>query len=413
MGMAAGQARFLGLTARKSNVEFEGQQINQQRTTLANETSTYNAQLLSLNVPTAPSSDTYTKTSYSWAQNGTQCTITGTNLQNDGTYNVSYTTPTTKDVAEQGSLYAVTSTTANGTTSYKYNGNTLTQVATDASGNYTDTTDASNIALIKSTYGIGTKITAGTGTAAAVTSSTAADKTVTYSLGTNALTAVATDSSGNVTDATDKANIAAIMKANSSIATGTKFYKATVNGSTQYLTASQVTSNADQKTTVAPYTATSSAEKFYKCTFNGTAQYLTESQLSANADQSTTVASYNVQSESVNEKHTLTGANVTWSSSGRMESLTVGGQDFSLNTNTTTDSGAYNDAMNEYEYQKELYNQSLNQINAKVSVIQQQDKTLELKLKQVDTEQQAISTELDAVKKVVDKNVESTFKTFG
>ena len=37
MGMAASQARFLGLTARKSNVEYQVQQINQQRTSLANE----------------------------------------------------------------------------------------------------------------------------------------------------------------------------------------------------------------------------------------------------------------------------------------------------------------------------------------------------------------------------------------
>lgn len=36
MGMSASQARFLGLTARKTNVEYEGQQVNQQRTTLSN-----------------------------------------------------------------------------------------------------------------------------------------------------------------------------------------------------------------------------------------------------------------------------------------------------------------------------------------------------------------------------------------
>ena len=36
MGLAASQARFLNLTARKTNLEYEGQQINQQRTTLAN-----------------------------------------------------------------------------------------------------------------------------------------------------------------------------------------------------------------------------------------------------------------------------------------------------------------------------------------------------------------------------------------
>ena len=37
MGLAASQARFLGLTARKSNVEYQVQQINQQRVALSNE----------------------------------------------------------------------------------------------------------------------------------------------------------------------------------------------------------------------------------------------------------------------------------------------------------------------------------------------------------------------------------------
>ena len=37
MGMAASQARYLALTARKTNVEYEGQQINQERTALANQ----------------------------------------------------------------------------------------------------------------------------------------------------------------------------------------------------------------------------------------------------------------------------------------------------------------------------------------------------------------------------------------
>ena len=61
MGMAASQARYLGITARKINVEFEGQQVNQQRTALANESAGLFRRLLSLEVPTAPSqSDFYT-----------------------------------------------------------------------------------------------------------------------------------------------------------------------------------------------------------------------------------------------------------------------------------------------------------------------------------------------------------------
>ncbi len=54
MGMSASQARFLGLTARKSNVEYEGQQVNQQRTALSNQSATYYNQMLALKVPTPP-----------------------------------------------------------------------------------------------------------------------------------------------------------------------------------------------------------------------------------------------------------------------------------------------------------------------------------------------------------------------
>ena len=64
MGMAASQARFLGLTARKNNVEYEGQQINQQRTSLANQSANYYNDLLGMSVPTPPSVADYTKTVY-------------------------------------------------------------------------------------------------------------------------------------------------------------------------------------------------------------------------------------------------------------------------------------------------------------------------------------------------------------
>ena len=47
-----------------------------------------------------------------------------------------------------------------------------------------------------------------------------------------------------------------------------------------------------------------------------------------------------------------------------------------------------------------------------INTIQQQYKSLELELKHLDTEENAISTEIDAVKKVISKNIESSFKTF-
>lgn len=56
MGMAASQARFLQLTARRSNIEYQGQQINQQRLALANASAGLFEKMLTLAVPTPPSS---------------------------------------------------------------------------------------------------------------------------------------------------------------------------------------------------------------------------------------------------------------------------------------------------------------------------------------------------------------------
>ena len=67
MGMAASQARYLGLTARKTNVEYEGQQINQARTALANQSANLFNRLLGLAVPTAPKTTDYTKQQYSFS----------------------------------------------------------------------------------------------------------------------------------------------------------------------------------------------------------------------------------------------------------------------------------------------------------------------------------------------------------
>lgn len=85
---------------------------------------------------------------------------------------------------------------------------------------------------------------------------------------------------------------------------------------------------------------------------------------------------------------------------------------YSLNVETVTNEDAYQDAMNEYLYKKEVYEKTIADINAQTSIIQQEDRTLELRLKQLDTEQNALATEMDAVKKVIKDNVESTFKTF-
>ncbi len=85
---------------------------------------------------------------------------------------------------------------------------------------------------------------------------------------------------------------------------------------------------------------------------------------------------------------------------------------YTLNTETITDEEAYRNAMNQYYYNQEKYDKTIRDINAKTGLIQAEDRTLELRLKQLDTEQNALQTEMEAVKKVISKNVETSFKTF-
>ena len=84
MGMAASQARYLGLTARKTNVEYEGQQVNQARMALAMELDNTFNDLIALEVPTAPSTQDYTTTQYSYEDGTVGETISSmTPLEND------------------------------------------------------------------------------------------------------------------------------------------------------------------------------------------------------------------------------------------------------------------------------------------------------------------------------------------
>lgn len=102
-------------------------------------------------------------------------------------------------------------------------------------------------------------------------------------------------------------------------------------------------------------------------------------------------------------------------SQGRFTSIRIGDDTvkYTLNMETKTDEAAYQDAMNQYYYENAKYDKMVQDINAKTSIIQEEDRQLELRLKQLDTEQNALSTEMEAVQKVVKDNVEKSFKTFG
>lgn len=322
MGMSASQTRYVFLSGRKTDVEFDGQQINQQRTTLATQSSALNAQLLNLKVPTPPSVSDFSKTTYTLVANGKEQVVTGTQYQAaTGDYTVNLSTRTT---TPQG----------------KSSGSSLFSSSIGAGGAVT--------------YMIGQ----GTNT------------TVLLPVITNPL---APDYNSNEA-ITDRSNIALIQR-DAGLPAGTVFFKYTTGNVTKYVTQTDLAADANSTRAIPTYFVDDNAE--------------------------------------VTEHSTITGAQVAWNESGRMTSVTDShGAVFPLTVKTTSDNEAYTSAMNEYEYQKGIYDKQMNDINAKMSIIQSEDKKLELKLKDLDTQQEAINTELDSVKKVVDKDIEQSFKAF-
>ena len=53
------------------------------------------------------------------------------------------------------------------------------------------------------------------------------------------------------------------------------------------------------------------------------------------------------------------------------------------------------------------------QLQFRINALQTLDKALELQMRRVDSQHDAVQTEVDAVKKVITKNIEMSFKTFG
>ena len=130
-------------------------------------------------------------------------------------------------------------------------------------------------------------------------------------------------------------------------------------------------------------------------------------------NQSRTITTFAVSTIDVTKKNTLSGATVEFDSSGRISSITdEEGNIYTMTASTETDNQAYDDAYNQYEYNQYVYDQKQTEINANIEILQAQDKSLELRLSTLDTQHSAIQTELEAVKKVMSKNIDNSFKTF-
>lgn len=415
MGMAASQARYLGLTARKTNVEYEGQQVNQARTALANQSANTFNELLALEVPTAPSTQDYTTLQYSYTEGTYDETITNmTEITNDPDYNYLithyhyadvYTGIQTKKAnpqvkldtkGSQGSIDMndVTYDAANDV--YNVGANTLNKydpLIEEQRNNFNkiceDYPELKNEDL---------------------------DNLFVY-----------TDTDGTMKFSTreelDKAVAGTENPANYFVESGVPTYVGNCEVSKYDPTDVEQKAAYEEICKQFPTENFATSNDIYTWEYQGTRYFASLEDLTASAisapdptkptENQNKLTSYYAEDVKTKIERTQR-AFVDLDASGRPQSIKYEDSTatYALNTETITDENAYNDAMNQYNYDMQVYEKAIADINAKTEKIQEQDRTLELRLRQLDTEQDALQTEMEAVKKVIEKNIESTFKTF-
>lgn len=316
MGLAASQARFLGITARKSNIEYEGQQVNQQRTALAEEVNALYSKLLSLNVPVAPDTTEFYESNYDFNVTNTsgddgEYIIKSYYENADGTYTVNTQKSYNKEVAVGSVL--------------KSEQNAIT---------YNSETGVYSISGIK-------------------------DSPI-------ALTKLSEEDSVNMISLINESYPNKKIQGNSLYT-----YKDD-SGITHYIDSSIVENEIP-------------------------------------AEYSTYAKSQKEFTDSI----TFETAVIGFDENNRMNSISLDGiTTYDVGTIRTYDSEGYDAALRDYTMSKDEYDKMVADLNAQTESLQQEDKVLELRLNQIDTEQSELQTELEAVKSVLDKNIENTFKTF-
>lgn len=412
MGMAASQARWLALTARKTNVEYEGQQVNQARTALAMKSANTFNELLALEVPTAPSTQDFTTLEYTY-QDGTitETVDTMSQLNNDPDgYNymikhyhyadvftgienrltnpqVVMGTAGTTSVVKRSDIKKTSENeyTIQGSTATVYDPTVKAQydALQKILENYPDIAKSTDILYTYmgsdgSRHFISQSSLEGTGDVV----SYYVAKNIPEYVGNCTVTRL------NPTDVNQKASYEQICR--------------------DWPTSSFAKSGAGNI-----YTWEFQGERRYACledlvkTSQSGPDQATPSE---NQDKLLYYVAKDVNTRIENEQKAIVDIN----EQGRIQSIRYEDSSavYAVSTNTKTDTNAYEDAMNQYHYDMEVYEKRIQDINAKTEKIQEQDRTLELRLRQLDTEQEALQTEMEAVQKVIQKNIESTFKTF-
>jgi len=524
MGMAASQARYLALVARKSNCEYEGQQINQARTALSNQSANLFNQMLGLQVPVPPSTQDFTKTQYSYTDGINASTISSWQQlsESDPDYNYVVThyyytdryTGSMKKLTDPQVQFSQGGTATDGKAiktaldemaaklstyetakaarvAKELEAATLSNYANTAkytsinSNAYSSTTDTYTIGFMDDTLpnqtftGYGKLDTDIQGVVSAALQrlidegaltgpieefdfdeiyyniasgdiafdddlkelyggSRGGTKTVLPCYNITEIGTLANDYDDDIDELQAKED-AALDAYNQTLAAYESLNRPTYLGNCELTPLASLTDDqlAEINQVITDMEEqeieTSLADCFdgngnytggiFQFKLNGVTYYTTYEDLensfasgtgNNNIDGQVKMAYYNATYISTKveetEKALLETDGAGRFTSVRFENDTV---TYKLNMETVTDDAAYEDAMNQYLYENAKYDKMVQDINAQTSIIHQQDQQLELRLKQLDTEQSALSTEMEAVKKVVDDNVEKSFKTFG
>lgn len=431
MGLSASQARLLSLTARQSNLEYEGQQINQQRTSLSNESSNYYNSLLEMDVPVPPSSNDYTKIVYSFTIGGNKATIKESLPQQDDygntTYLITYTTDLSTIGVKENDSYKTAASAKKTTGAVNPLQNQTTAAYDENSTYYLATMNRVTQDELKElgvqAYILGDAGDAKTGIIIGEDG---------YQISYDTYDKLDADAKANclIYKADDKSD-ATVQKYALSYAqipnektfdeykSKNTIFEYDASGTNEGFYSYKASSGNDYTVVDSQYeesfiNAGLDMNDFYQYEASSGIRFVKREDVEGNLNnQSRTIKTYAVATIEVTKENTLSGATVEFDSSGRISSVTdEEGHTYTMTATTETDNTAYDDAYNQYEYNQYVYDQKQNEINANIEILQAQDKSLELRLSTLDTQHSAIQTELEAVKKVMSKNIDNSFKTF-
>ena len=479
MGMSASQARYLGLIARQSNVEYQGQQINQERTVLSQQsTSLYNS-LLAMEVPTPPSTNDFTTVQYSGSDGANNFTLGSVKPSADGqSYIIEKQITRAGEALSQRYGSAIVSKPGAELTGTILNEpdevSTLQPVDAYVQKTYEqgDRFMVQNPAVTAENFDEGEYYTKDDATGRFVRAESYEEGKTYYRLNND------TDEyQEDINTAVEKAPDERVYNTISSIANyyvedggkwraatesdftkvdggfqlkpNTNYFVRSDNGSenipnpnpNSYLISGEVAYTFEEARKMDQFAdiGWSGYESAIRNTFgedfdlSGVMVYFTTSESGKTipyfaltedvqgSDDRALVYEY-IPNGSYTYTESIEGCELTFDTSGRITSMSVpntdsegniiGYTEIALEAATVTDELAYQDAYAEYEYAQYEYDKAQQEINAKTEIIQQEDRNLELKLQRLDNERTQITTEIEAVEKVINDNIESSYKTF-